>query len=574
MLKQRSIKTKLLVVVAALSVAVLLLGFSGFWGLSRYRNLASSLSIAVEESLQAQQLARIASNLSNGFRRIDELDNEGGMIESDMIDLGDFRQMQLTTEITLFQNAQDRFQIQLEIAETRPGQFDSPKRLLIDETNRRTGIENIRTAYDEYVQYIEASRNEGIDDQIHQNAVKKRLFELTKLCEEHSTSINNGMLQYSEEVHGASRGWITIFWVCFCAATLAIAFLFWMFYSRIVVPFKMLLDGSRLYSDKHFGTRISLDTGDELDELAKSFNASYDRFEKKYRESEDLATDLERQVRERSAEVIRNEQLASVGFLAAGVAHEINNPLMGMKWAIDAIKEDLEELPNIDGDFRLSKELKEESENALERIKNEAVRCERITKRLVAFSRTSAPIREAISVNSVVDDIVKLISKVEQFKSKTIRSIATEDVVAHVNIDHLQQVILNLVTNALESVGENGTVEVRLRNENGMAVILVEDDGCGMTDETKRNLFEPFYTRRKDGTGTGLGLSICARIVSQYGGTLNPHSDGIDRGSTMDLRLPTEPEPSLEQSDSLATTAVPKTPSRHHAQVTAVARAA
>jgi len=115
-------------------------------------------------------------------------------------------------------------------------------------------------------------------------------------------------------------------------------------------------------------------------------------------------------------------------------------------------------------------------------------------------------------------------------------------VIAQVNSHQIRQVVLNLLTNALESVDSQGSVDVYVRGDSESARVTVVDTGCGMTDEVMRHLFEPFFTRRRDGTGTGLGLSITYRIVSQHGGSLVPHSDGVGRGSRMELRLPLQPE--------------------------------
>jgi len=99
-------------------------------------------------------------------------------------------------------------------------------------------------------------------------------------------------------------------------------------------------------------------------------------------------------------------------------------------------------------------------------------------------------------------------------------------------------VALNLITNALSSVDEGGTVEINLTAENGQAVLRVTDDGCGMTQEIKQHLFEPFFTRRRDGQGTGLGLSITYQIIQEHGGDIEPSSEGPGKGSTFVVRLP------------------------------------
>jgi signal transduction histidine kinase len=102
----------------------------------------------------------------------------------------------------------------------------------------------------------------------------------------------------------------------------------------------------------------------------------------------------------------------------------------------------------------------------------------------------------------------------------------------------MKQVVLNLVTNALDSLDPEGTVDLNLRHDDKRAELTVTDNGCGMTPEVLDQLFEPFFTRRRDGQGTGLGLSITYRIVEDHGGTITAHSDGPGRGSQLRVTLP------------------------------------
>jgi len=107
-----------------------------------------------------------------------------------------------------------------------------------------------------------------------------------------------------------------------------------------------------------------------------------------------------------------------------------------------------------------------------------------------------------------------------------------------VNPQEIKQVVLNLLTNALDSVDEGGLVEVRLSSGDGWAELQVADNGCGMTSEVLEYVFEPFFTRRREGQGTGLGLSISYRIVADHGGTIEARSAGLGQGATFHVRLP------------------------------------
>jgi signal transduction histidine kinase len=114
-------------------------------------------------------------------------------------------------------------------------------------------------------------------------------------------------------------------------------------------------------------------------------------------------------------------------------------------------------------------------------------------------------------------------------------------VCAEVNGPEIKQVVLNLLTNALDSLApndESGKVIVSLSDRESEVELTVADNGCGMTEEVRDNLFKPFFTRRQNGQGTGLGLSITHRIVDEHRGIIQPHSDGPGSGSTMTVRIP------------------------------------
>ena len=121
----------------------------------------------------------------------------------------------------------------------------------------------------------------------------------------------------------------------------------------------------------------------------------------------------------------------------------------------------------------------------------------------------------------------------------TILERTPDDVVlAPVNPQEIKQVVLNLLTNSLDSLDAGGTVWVELRSRGESVELIVRDDGCGMTEETRKHIFEPFFTRRRDGSGTGLGLSITYRIVADHGGRIEGESDGPGRGSRFSVTLP------------------------------------
>ena len=361
---------------------------------------------------------------------------------------------------------------------------------------------------------------------------------LVKLTNEHLTLIHGGMADFSSEVRGQYRAWIAVAWSCTVLAILMVVALVWVFSSLVVKPFNTLLLGTRIV-DQNFTHRIDLGTGDELSELADAMNGMTDRFQRAMNERDAINRDLDQKVQQRTREVIQNEQLASVGFLAAGVAHEINNPLATIAWSAESLVSRLgESVMAADSERSYDDELREVLQVNLQRIEEEAYRCKEITEKLLDFSRLSEVRRAPTDLVELVNDVVTMVAKVGKFKCKTINVHGGASLIADVNPQEIRQVVLNLVTNALESVDTEGAVDVTIGQSDSMATITVKDNGCGMSAEVLQHLFEPFFTRRRDGTGTGLGLSITYRIVSQHGGSLVASSDGDGCGSEMRLRLP------------------------------------
>ncbi len=349
------------------------------------------------------------------------------------------------------------------------------------------------------------------------------------------------MLDLQGEVRGYYRIWIVVTWITSIAAALLIVLLLHLFYRWVFLPLRTLIKGSRRVAGGDFHHRIRLDSGDEMEELAQAMNDMTERFQQ-------IRDDLDQQVKERTREVIRGEQLASVGFLAAGVAHEINNPLASIAFSAESLERRLDEV--FSAHPALIEQLKEdEEENPLEIIldylkmmQTEAFRCKTITGRLLDFSRLGDIEKQEVDLSELVQGVIDMVRHLGTYKHKQISFNCHASVLVPVNAQEMKQVVLNLITNGLESLDVFGTVTVAVTTHRDEAVLVVQDDGCGMTDEVKAHLFEPFFTRRRDGQGTGLGMSITYRIINEHGGQIDVHSDGPGHGSRLTVRLPLNPD--------------------------------
>jgi two-component system NtrC family sensor kinase len=383
---------------------------------------------------------------------------------------------------------------------------------------------------------VAAVRSEAKGDSLNGDPAHERNFFLTPRVNQHFIDVHDALRRLAGHLHLSVQTHVevdranyrTSMGIVYSTSVLVVALLcvlVWLGYRAIFHPIRALHRSVVKLAARQFDSRVKLDSGDEMQELGESFNDMADKLQAVYR-------DLNRQVEDRSRQLIRSERLASVGFLAAGVAHEINNPLASIAFCAEALQSRLE------GELAKDSPQAEVAANYLKMIEEEAFRCKAITEKLLNFSRAGAPERSETDVVTLIREVLAMIETLGRARGKNIVFEPDDVVYCTANPQELKQVLLNLVVNALESVDDGGTVTLSAKSERGRVEIRVADDGCGMTPEVLENLFEPFFTRSRTGKGTGLGLSISHLIVSQHGGSLEAESDGPGRGSTFVVKLP------------------------------------
>jgi len=320
------------------------------------------------------------------------------------------------------------------------------------------------------------------------------------------------------------------------------------FYRWVVHPIRDLEGGVSRVAKGDFDHRIEIHSGDEIEDLAKAFNDMSSRLSDKYR-------DLAQQVNERSRQLVRSERLAGVGFLAAGVAHEINNPLASIAFCSEALErrfgELFDSLKKASRDAITDDQERDIIHKYLKMIQEEAFRCKEITQKLLAFSRGGERKREATDLAELMQGVLDMVGHLQNCKGKDLVFRPTGRLTASVNGQEIKQVFLNLVVNALDSMDEGGRLTIAHRVRPGMVELVFQDTGCGMTAEVLENIFEPFYTKCRTGKGTGLGLSISHRIVTAHGGEIEAESPGLGQGSTFRIRLPLETPMALPEGNAV-----------------------
>ena len=242
-------------------------------------------------------------------------------------------------------------------------------------------------------------------------------------------------------------------------------------------------------------------------------------------------------------QIIETGKLASVGRLAAGTAHEINNPVAIMVqeagWVGDLLQEE---------EFLEGKNL-QEIQRALKQIDTQGKRCKEITHKLLSFARTSDTQIQNLRINEIIKEVVEISDKtsytgisINTYLDGTIPSIFGSQT-------EIQQVLLNLINNALYALEKDGgKIDISTRSASRYALVIVEDDGPGIPQANLDRIFDPFFTTKPVGEGNGLGLSICFGIIQRMGGKINVHST-VDVGTRFEIRLPLEKPMALESDD-------------------------
>jgi PAS domain S-box-containing protein len=210
-------------------------------------------------------------------------------------------------------------------------------------------------------------------------------------------------------------------------------------------------------------------------------------------------------------QVARQERLASLGLLAAGVAHEINTPLTGISSYAQMLLDD----PDLD----------ERRRTVLERIEGQTRRAAGITTSLLNLARPESHVSDPVDLNAMVSEVLQLFEPQVRRTGVRVRSALADDVPPVLgNRSKLQQVVLNLLLNARDAVGERGNITVLTYFKNGKVVFEITDDGTGIAEEDLPRIFDPFFTTKGRGKGNGLGLSICYGIVQEHHGEIHVES--------------------------------------------------
>ncbi len=337
-------------------------------------------------------------------------------------------------------------------------------------------------------------------------------------------------------------------------ALLAVVFLSGLFVWIVVHnPLRELKTGTERIARGVLGYQIPVHSQDEVGELAHSFNDMSNRLQVAQAEITAWAHTLEQRVDEKTRELkqahqrmLHVEKMATIGKMAAVVAHEINNPLSGILTYSKLVKRWI-------GNNAAAAPRKDEMQGSLDLIASESKRCGELVKNLLSFSRVSPMNLAWCDLNQVIDRCLRLVQhKMDMAGIQLNLDLATDLPPAHCDPAQIEQVVLAMVINAIDAMPQEGNLWISTRvTADATMELVIRDDGIGIPAEHLPHIFEPFYTTKEAG-GSGLGLAISQNIVERHGGQIEVNSV-VGQGTTFKIVLPVDSQGPVMAEQPVAT---------------------
>jgi two-component system, NtrC family, sensor kinase len=300
---------------------------------------------------------------------------------------------------------------------------------------------------------------------------------------------------------------------------------------RISMPLRHMRDVAKQIAAGDYSRGIRVRSSDVVGELAEAFNTMtkkligvQEELQQWVKTLEDRVEERTKQIKEIQKELIQIEKMASVGRLAAGVAHEINNPLTGILTNASLL---MEEFPQDSTKY-----------DDLKTIVNETIRCRKIVKDLLDFSRQTQPERKPLDINQIINTTCELVWNQVSFKNVIVKSDLAKDLPKlMIDRDQITQVCMNILLNAADAMPNGGDISItsKISPDQKNVEIYFKDSGMGIAPEDLNHIFDPFFTTKPH--GTGLGLAITYGIIQQHSGSISVESEK-GKGTTFIVRLP------------------------------------
>jgi len=392
----------------------------------------------------------------------------------------------------------EKFNEQNEIIQTRliripesesKKKFSDPYSKFVNVTNRmfKTKRENIFSFHDSFLLPVEKEVEKTIADIIEEN--------------------NKLMNRYESTIKNFSRKGLFISLIFGVSAVLISTFFAVVTFLSIWGPLKSLIKGTQIIGEGNLEYKIDIKSGVELQQLASSFNKMVDN------------------LKNLQLQIVQMDRMSSIGQLAGGVAHEINNPLTGVLGQAQIL---LEKIPKDRPEYQ-----------HLQRIEQAAQRCRKIVRALLDFAREKNYVFNKVKLDELINDALRFCeTEMHSANIEVIKNFSEEPHFVNVSPSHIQQVFLNIINNAIYAMPKGGKLFITTKVENGMVHISFRDTGVGIKKEHLNHVFDPFFTTKDVGKGTGLGLTVSYGIIQKHNGKITAFSEGENKGAEFVVSLP------------------------------------
>ncbi len=309
----------------------------------------------------------------------------------------------------------------------------------------------------------------------------------------------------------------SIWWLLAVALVISLLLSVWAAY-KLTKPVHSLANVITRYADGETNIRCAEDQRDEIGIAGRAFNYLTNSLQRA-KEQRDKAEKVARQ----------SERLASVGQLAAGIGHEINNPLMNIMSLASLIEESIKD---------------KEAQADIQLLKKEGERCARIVQGILSFSRKTKPDYQSFNMTTLIQDTLSLLHhRIESAEITTITDLHS-DLYLVGDANQLQQVLVNVILNAVQASKVKSCIEVKAYRDDLHVSVEIIDSGTGIQGSDVTKVFDPFFTTKSE--GTGLGLSVSYGIIKHHGGTIQVKNNA-DAGLRVIIQLPIKPSPNIEK---------------------------
>ncbi|MEK6546277.1 MAG: ATP-binding protein, partial [Nitrospinota bacterium] len=339
---------------------------------------------------------------------------------------------------------------------------------------------------------------------------------------------------------GGAKNFEKLFVITISAAILLTVIMGIIISKMLTNPLSRLKRGVQLIGKGNLDYRLNIKSGDEVEDVAVEFNNMAEKLKKYSRNLEEKVEERTKKVEDYEKQLIHSEKMASLGLLAAGVAHEINNPIGIIVNRIECLK-----MENKNND------IPEKVMKDLDTMMHHAMRVSSITGNLLSFSRESSYEFRSQDVNKIIEKVLMFLEASISAKGITMEKELTMRLpLVFGSNGGLEQVFLNIIHNAMDATKNGGKIKIETKNgiippspplekggEGGFVSIIISDTGDGIPHEYIGKIFDPFFTTKEIGKGTGLGLSISYGIIKEHGGEIRVDSE-VSKGTTFTVLLP------------------------------------